>query len=69
MPGDNNWAERDLRMPKVEQQISGGFRTGAGVDFFAIIRSYLSTLCKQSADIFQALVRGSQRRPQMPVLG
>lgn len=69
VPFDNNQAERDLRMPKAKQKISGGFRTDTGIELFATIRSYLSTLHKQSADIFQALVLAFQGSPPTPQLG
>jgi transposase len=68
VPFDNNQAERDVRMPKLKQKISGGFRSKAGADAFATIRSYLSTLRKQSADIFQALLMTFQGNPPMPRL-
>jgi len=69
VPFDNNQAERDVRMPKLKQKISGGFRSTAGAEGFATIRSYLSTLRKQSADIFQSLVMTFQGNPPMPRLG
>ena len=43
IPPDNNMAERDLRMAKIAQKITGGWRTPDGVDRFAAIRSYLET--------------------------
>jgi transposase len=69
VPFDNNQAERDMRMAKLKQKISGTFRTDTGIERFATIRSYLSTLHKQGADIFQALVLTFQGRPPMPALG
>jgi hypothetical protein len=55
-------------MPKLKQKIAGLFRTDAGIEQFATIRSYLSTLRKQGADIFEALVLTFQGSPPMPKL-
>jgi len=66
---DNNQAERDIRMPKLKQKVSGGFRSEDGAKSFAIIRSYLSTLRKQSVDTYQALLMTFQGNPPMPRLG
>lgn len=68
VPFDNNLAERDLRMPKQRQAISGCFRSEAGSQQFATVRSYLSTLRKQSANIFHALVETFRCQPPMPQL-
>jgi len=68
VPFDNNLAERDIRMPKLKHKVSGGFRALAGAQAFATIRSYLSTLQKQSIDIYQALVLTFQGQPPMPRL-
>ena len=57
---------RSLRMPKLKQKVSSYFRSDTGAGNFAIIRSYLSTLHKQSGDIFNSLVLTFQGRPQCP---
>ena len=69
VPFDNNVGERDMRMPKLKQKVSGCFRSVAGAHAFATVRSYLSTLHKQSADVYQALVLTFQGQPPMPRLG
>ncbi len=68
VPFDNNQAERDMRMSKLKQKVSGCFRSVEGAVAFATIRSYLSTLHKQSFDTYQALVMTFQGNPPMPRL-
>jgi transposase len=55
VPFTNNEAERDGRMMKLRQKISGGFRSQEGASGFATIRSFLSTAKKQGWEIIDAL--------------
>ena len=57
VPFTNNQAERDGRMMKLRQKISGGFRSLQGAMDFALIRSFVSTARKQDWNIIDALSR------------
>lgn len=66
VPFTNNLAEQALRMSKVKQKISGCFRTEHGADTFFTIRSYLATMTKQKANLFDCLVSTFNRQPIQP---
>ena len=66
VPWENNQAERDLRMAKVQQKVSGGFRTEAGADIFARCRSYLDTMRKQGHDTMAGIIAALEGKAWMP---
>jgi transposase len=63
VPFDNNGSERDLRMVKLQQKISGCFRTADGARAFCRVRSYLSTARKQSHSLLCSLERVFNGKP------
>ncbi|HTZ22762.1 MAG TPA: IS66 family transposase [Streptosporangiaceae bacterium] len=65
-PPDNNGCERDIRMAKLRQKVSGCLRTMTGARQFCAIRSYLSTAAKHGLAFFDALVMLTSSRPWMP---
>ena len=66
IPPDNNGSERDIRMIKLRQKVSGCMRTLTGAKHFCAIRSYLSTAAKHGQHFFDALVMLAEGRPWMP---
>lgn len=67
VPFDNNLVERDVRMAKVKQKISGTFRSSSMADAFCRIRSFIATVRKQSLQLRDALESVFSSSPLMPL--
>jgi transposase len=68
VPPDNNGSERDIRMIKLRQKVSGCLRTLTGAQHFCTIRSYLSTAAKHGRHFYDTLVMLAEGRPWMPAI-
>ena len=66
VPFDNNRAERDIRMIKLQQKISGSWRTITGAEQFLALRAYLSTAGKNQHPVTHALTALARRDPWLP---
>lgn len=57
VPFDNNTSEQAIRMAKIQQKITGGWRTMHGAERFFAVRGYLSTAAKQGKNLLDAITR------------
>lgn len=68
IPFDNNQAERDLRMIKVKQKVSGCFRSQTHAQYFASIRGYISTLKKNNQKVLKNIQQVFLKNPFIPLM-
>ncbi|VAX40012.1 hypothetical protein MNBD_PLANCTO02-3295, partial [hydrothermal vent metagenome] len=66
IPFDNNQGERDIRMAKLKQKISGCFRGAEGGKIFSRIRGYVSTLRKNELNILEGIQSTFTPTPMLP---
>jgi transposase len=67
VPFDNNQAERDFRISKVKQKVSGGFRSLIGGESFAILQSVIQTLHKHKLNILNELANAFRSDYSLPI--
>jgi transposase len=60
---DNNQAERDIRMMKLQQKISGTFRSIEGAVAFCRIKAYISSVKKNGMNVMDAILAALNRAP------